>query len=109
MRRGIDPHPVCEADDGRCPTLAVVGETQCAEHLGWPLCPGRVGHTCTARTRTRTGDQCATCQDEARYARLDAELPVTVTDGTCPGHTGPCGRTAMPGDPYCARCRTART
>ncbi|MFD9749155.1 hypothetical protein ACFWZK_20395 [[Kitasatospora] papulosa] len=64
------------------------------------------GYTCTVRTRT--GDQCATCQDEARYARLDAALPVTATDdGTCPGHTSPCGRAAMPGDPYCARCRIA--
>ncbi|MFJ3601109.1 hypothetical protein ACIPRU_32100 [Streptomyces sp. NPDC090126] len=106
LRRGIDRHPVCEADDGRCPTLAVSGETQCAEHLGWPLCPGHDGHPCTARTRT--GDQCATCQHEARYARLDAALPVTATDdGTCPGHNGPCGRAAMPGDPYCARCRIA--
>ncbi|WP_176734543.1 hypothetical protein [Streptomyces sp. EN23] len=97
LRRGIDRHPVCEADDGRCLTLAVVGETQCAEHLGWPLCPGLDGHTCTVRTRT--GGQCATCQDEARYARLDRELPVTATDdGTCPGRNGPCGRTAMPGD-----------
>ncbi|WP_331745964.1 hypothetical protein [Streptomyces globisporus] len=100
LRHGIDRHPVCEADDGRCPTLAVGGETQCAEHLGWPLCPGHDGHPCTVRTRT--GDQCATCQDQARYARLDAALPVTAT---CPGHTSPCGRTAMPGDPYCARCR----
>lgn len=106
LRRGVDRHPVCEADDGRCPPLAAVGETQCAEHLGWPLCPGHDGHTCTVRTRT--GDQCATCQDEARYARLDAELPVTTTDdGTCPGHISPCGRAAMPGDPYCARCRIA--
>ncbi|MFI7329645.1 hypothetical protein ACIBQ3_34030 [Streptomyces rubiginosohelvolus] len=106
LRRGVDRHPVCEADDGRCPTLAVVGETQCAEHLGWPLCPGHDGHPCTVRTRT--GDQCATCQDQARYARLDAALPVTPTDdGTCPGHSGPCGRAAMPGDPYCARCRIA--
>ncbi|MFF7038753.1 hypothetical protein [Streptomyces griseus] len=87
-------------------TLAVVGETRCPEHLGWPLCPGHDGHPCTARTRT--GDQCATCQDQARYARLDAALPVTATDdGICPGHNGPCGRTAMPGDPYCARCRIA--
>ncbi|WP_237551259.1 hypothetical protein, partial [Streptomyces sp. SID5614] len=41
LRRGVDRHPVCNAADGLCPTLAVVGETQCAEHLGWPLClPG---------------------------------------------------------------------
>ncbi len=106
LRRGIDRHPICEADDGRCPTLAVVGETQCAEHLGWPLCPGHDGHTCTARTRT--GGQCATCQDEARYARLDAALPVAETDdGTCPGHNGPCGRAALPGAPYCGCCRVA--
>ncbi|MGW8486216.1 hypothetical protein [Streptomyces sp. NPDC055886] len=90
------------ADDGRRPTLAVVGETLCAQHLGWPLCPGHDGHICIARTRT--GGQCAACQDEARYARLDTELPVTATgDGTCSGHTGPCGRTTMPGDP----CRIA--
>lgn len=91
LRRGIDRHPICEADDGCCPTFAVVGEPQCPEHLGWLLCPGHDGHTCTARTRT--GDQCATCQDQVRYARLDALLPVTTTDdGTCPGHNGPCGR-----------------
>ncbi|MFJ1790096.1 hypothetical protein ACIOML_38090 [Streptomyces anulatus] len=106
LRRGIDLHPVCAADDGRCPTLAVVGETRCAEHLGWPLCPGLDSYTCTVRTRT--GTQCATCQVEARYARLDAALPLAETDdGTCPGHTTPCGRAALPGDPYCARCRIA--
>ncbi|WP_399554273.1 hypothetical protein OG333_38695 (plasmid) [Streptomyces anulatus] len=106
LRRGIDLNPGCEADDGLCPTLAVVGETRCALHLGWPLCPGLDGYACTVRTRT--GDQCATCQEEARYARLDAALPVTATDdGTCSGHGGPCGRAAMPGDPYCARCRVA--
>ncbi len=108
LRRGIDLHPVCAADDGRCPTLAVVGDTRCAEHLGWPLCPGLDSYTCTVRTRTGTGTQCAACQDEARYARLDAALPVTETDdGTCPGHTTPCGRAALPGDPLCARCRIA--
>ncbi|MEV7912108.1 hypothetical protein [Streptomyces griseus] len=102
VRRGIDPNPVCETDDGLCPTLAVVDETRCALHLGWPLCPGIDGHTYTVRTRTRTGDHCATCQDQARYARLNAELPVTTTDeDTCPGHNGPCGRAALPGDPYC--------
>lgn len=106
MRRGIDRHPVCEADDGRCPTLAVVGETRCPEHLGWPLCPGHDGRPCTVRTRT--GEQCATCREEARHARLDASLPITATDdSTCPGHTEPCGRTALPGDPLCARCRIA--
>ncbi|MGW6723778.1 hypothetical protein [Streptomyces sp. NPDC054995] len=69
-------------------SLAVVGETQCAEHLGWPHCPGHDGHPCTARTRT--GDQCATCQDEARYARLDAALPVTPTnDAPAPATTAP--------------------
>ncbi|MDX3503717.1 hypothetical protein PV689_17530 [Streptomyces sp. ATCC51928] len=40
VRRGIDLNPGCEADDGLCPTLAVVGETRCALHLGWPLRPG---------------------------------------------------------------------
>jgi hypothetical protein len=93
LRRGIDLNPGCEADDGLCPTLAVVGETRCALHLGWPLCPGLDGYTCTVRTRT---DQCATCQDEARYARIDAALPAATDDGTCPGHDGPCGRPPSP-------------
>ncbi|MEV7659873.1 hypothetical protein AB0O39_37660 [Streptomyces anulatus] len=105
IRRGVDLHPGCEADDGLCPTLAVVGETLCPLHLGWPLCPGLDGYTCTVRTRT--GDQCATCQEEARYARIDADLPAETDDGTCPGHTTPCGRAALPGDPLCARCRIA--
>ncbi|MFD6479315.1 hypothetical protein ACFWEH_38050 [Streptomyces anulatus] len=101
---GIDLTPGCEADDGLCPTLAVVGDTRCALHLGWPLCPGLDGYTCTIRTRT--GNQCATCQDQARYARIVATLLVTAADdGSCPGHDGPCGRAALPEDPYCARCR----
>ncbi|MFH8379230.1 hypothetical protein ACH4A7_37695 [Streptomyces cyaneofuscatus] len=104
IRRGTDRNPGCEADDGLCPTLAVIGETRCALHLGWPLCPGHDEHPCTIRTRT--GDQCATCQEQARHARIAAALPATG-DGTCPGHGGPCGRTAMPGDPHCARCRLA--
>ncbi|MFJ3328638.1 hypothetical protein ACIPMT_29840 [Streptomyces griseus] len=104
VRRGIDLNPGCEADDGLCPTLAVVGETRCALHLGWPLRSGLDDYTCTVRTRT----QCATCQDEARFARIDVTLPVTETDdGTCPGHADPCGRAARPGDPLCARCRIA--
>ncbi|WP_143663831.1 hypothetical protein [Streptomyces sp. rh34] len=106
LRRGIDLRPGCEADDGLCPTLAVAGETLCPLHLGWPLCPGHDGYTCTVRTRT--GAHCAPCQDQARYARLDAELPVTETDdGTCPGHGDPCGRAALLGDPLCGCCRIA--
>ncbi|WP_146065788.1 hypothetical protein [Streptomyces sp. SM13] len=95
VRRGIDLNPGCEADDGLCPTLAVVGETRCALHLGWPLCPGHDDYTCTIRTRT--GNQCATCQEEARYARLDATLPLAETDdGTCPGHTSPAAAPPSP-------------
>ncbi|MFF6896091.1 hypothetical protein ACFY8Z_36485 [Streptomyces microflavus] len=104
IRRGTDRNPGCEADDGLCPTLAVVGETRCALHLGWPLCPGHDEYTCPVRTRN--GDQCATCQEQARHARIAAAMPST-DDGTCPGHDSPCGRRAMPGDPYCARCRVA--
>ncbi|MDX2922858.1 hypothetical protein, partial [Streptomyces sp. NE06-03C] len=86
---------------------AVVGETLCAAHLGWPLCPGHGEHVCTARTRTRTGDLCAICAHDALSARLDAELPVTETDdGTCPGHTGSCGRPVVT-DGLCRRCRVA--
>ncbi|MEU5234887.1 hypothetical protein AB0G82_37450 [Streptomyces anulatus] len=78
VRRGIDLNPGCEADDGLGPTLAVVGETRCALHLGWPLCPGLDGYTCTIRTRT--GDPCATCQEEARSAWIDAALSLAETD-----------------------------
>ncbi|MFJ6615044.1 hypothetical protein ACIQPT_32765 [Streptomyces sp. NPDC091289] len=102
LRRGIDRHPVCDADDGRCPPLAVVGATHCAEHLGWPLCPGHDGHTCTARTRTRTGDQYATCQDQARYARIDAALPVPRPP-TAPAPDTPAPAAAPP----CPATRTA--
>ncbi|MEU4180987.1 hypothetical protein [Streptomyces sp. NPDC026589] len=99
------PQTDCAGDDGLCPTLAVVGETLCPTHLDWPLCPGHDGHTCTARTRT--GEQCAICAHDALYARIDAELPVTETeDGTCPGHTGPCGRPVVASG-LCRRCRVA--
>ncbi|MFJ6239519.1 hypothetical protein ACIQH0_36165 [Streptomyces griseus] len=95
----------CAGDDGLCPKLAVVGETLCAAHLGWPLCPGHGGHVCTARTRT--GELCATCAHDALSARLAAELPVTETDdGTCPGHAGPCGRSVV-AEGLCLRCRIA--
>ncbi|MGV0101499.1 hypothetical protein ACSTAL_35035, partial [Streptomyces californicus] len=95
----------CAGDDGLCPKLAVVGETLCAAHLDWPLCPGHGDHVCTARTRT--GDLCAICAHDALSARLAAELPVTETeDGTCPGHTGPCGRSVM-AEGLCLRCRIA--
>ncbi|MEU4180947.1 hypothetical protein [Streptomyces sp. NPDC026589] len=70
LRRGIELTPGCEADNGLCPILAAVGETQCPLHLGWPLCPGHTGYTCTLRTRT--GDHCAPCQDQTRHARIDA-------------------------------------
>ncbi|MFJ8763049.1 hypothetical protein [Streptomyces cyaneofuscatus] len=105
LRRGIDRAQCCEADGGMCPTLAVVGETLCPEHLGWPLCPGAAGHPCGRRTRT--GEQCTTCQEQDYYAYLDDALPAPASEGICPGHPGPCGRAAMPGDPYCARCRIA--
>ncbi|MEU4032329.1 hypothetical protein [Streptomyces anulatus] len=99
------PQTDCAGDDGLCPTLAVVGETLCPTHLDWPLCPGHDDHTCT--TRTRTGDLCAICAHDALYARIDAELPVTETeDGTCPGHTGPCGRPVVASG-LCRRCRVA--
>ncbi|MFE9701601.1 hypothetical protein [Streptomyces sp. NPDC006270] len=99
------PQVDCAGDDGLCPTLAVVGETLCPTHLDWPLCPGNDDHTCT--TRTRTGEQCALCAHDALCARIDAELPVTETeDGTCPGHTGPCGRPVVTSG-LCRRCRIA--
>ncbi|WP_327389267.1 hypothetical protein OG728_00530 [Streptomyces microflavus] len=105
LRHGVELNPGCAGDGGLCPVLAVVGETLCPTHLGWPLCPGHDGRTCT--TRTRTGEQCATCSHDAFYARLDAELPVIETeDGTCPGYDGPCGRgVVMMG--LCPRCRMA--
>lgn len=95
LRRGIDLTPGSEADDGLCPTLAVVGEARCALHLGWPLRPGLDGCTCTVRTRT--GDPCATCQDQARYAGLDAALPVAETDdGTAPATMAPAAAPPSP-------------
>ncbi|WP_127469578.1 hypothetical protein [Streptomyces sp. B27] len=105
-RLAAAPAPVdCAGDDGLCPRLAVIGETLCAAHLDWPLCPGHDGRPCT--TRTRTGDLCAICEHHALAARLDAELPVTETeDGTCPGHTGPCGRPVV-AEGLCLRCRVA--
>ncbi|MFF3036387.1 hypothetical protein ACFVS7_35940 [Streptomyces rubiginosohelvolus] len=99
------PQVDCQGDDGLCPKLAVVGETRCAAHLDWPLCPGHGEHVCTARTRT--GDLCAVCAHTALSARLEAELPVTETeDGTCPGQTEPCGRPVV-ADGLCRRCRVA--
>ncbi|MCT6782260.1 hypothetical protein LXH09_37190 [Streptomyces sp. CS7] len=99
------PQVDCEGDDGLCPKLAVVGETRCAAHLDWPLCPGHGEHVCTARTRS--GDLCAVCAHDALSARLAAELPVTETeDGTCPGITGLCGRPVV-ADGLCRRCRVA--
>ncbi|MEW9513890.1 hypothetical protein [Streptomyces bacillaris] len=105
-RLAAAPAPVdCAGDDGLCPTLAVIGETLCPTHLDWPLCPGHDGRSCT--TRTRTGDLCAICEHHALAARLDAELPVTETeDGTCPGHTAPCGRPVVT-EGLCLRCRVA--
>ncbi|MFF3531835.1 hypothetical protein ACFYX5_34750 [Streptomyces rubiginosohelvolus] len=35
LRRGIDRHPVCEADDGRCPTIVISGQRA--------LCAGQTG------------------------------------------------------------------
>ncbi|MFF5894093.1 hypothetical protein ACFY72_35790 [Streptomyces globisporus] len=99
------PQVDCAGDDGLCPKLAVVGETRCAVHLDWPLCPGHGEHVCTARTRT--GDLCAVCAHDALSARLAAELPVAETDdGTCPGHSGTCGRPVV-ADGLCRRCRVA--
>ncbi|MFI1227600.1 MULTISPECIES: hypothetical protein [unclassified Streptomyces] len=105
-RRGINRNLGCEADDGLCPTLAVVGETRCTDHLGWPLRPGFDEHPCTRRTRD--GAQCDSWQLQKLHTRLTHVLPLTETDdGTCPGRTGLCGRTTMPGDRFCARCRIA--
>ncbi|MFJ1775032.1 hypothetical protein ACIOFQ_33110 [[Kitasatospora] papulosa] len=106
LRRGADHVRGCEGDDQLCPTLAVVGETMCAEHLGWPECPGVTG---PCGRRTRDGQQCPTCQDQAFHIRLAEALPVPATDdGTCPGHSGPCGRNiAVGGGGLCRRCRVA--
>lgn len=105
VRRGIDRDPGCEGDDGMCDRLAVVGETRCAAHLGWPLCPGHGEYTCPRRTRD--GERCATCQEQEQHARFAAALPAPETDdGRCPGHTSPCGR-AVVTEGLCPRCRIA--
>ncbi|MFJ7063348.1 hypothetical protein ACIQVA_37795 [Streptomyces microflavus] len=103
LRRGIDRHPGCEADDGLCPTLAVVGEALCAAHLGWPLRPGFDGYTCPVRTRD--GSQCTTCQEQEYLLHLAETLPAReAEDGTCPGYHGPCGRPVVIAG-LCGQCR----
>lgn len=103
LRRGVDRHPGCEADDGLCPTLAVVGENLCAAHLGWPLCPGFDGYTCPVRTRD--GGQCATCREQEYLLHLAETLPAReAEDGTCPGYHGPCGRPVVI-EGLCGQCR----
>ncbi|MGW7594211.1 hypothetical protein [Streptomyces rubiginosohelvolus] len=114
LRHGVERLVSCEGDDGLCPTLAVIGETRCARHLGWPLCPGTSGSTCTARTRT--GAQCETCAHQAHYAPpLDDDETVPVAfmsdpdpepEGTCSGHSEPCGRPVV-AEGLCVRCRIA--
>ncbi|MGW1129878.1 hypothetical protein [Streptomyces sp. NPDC002526] len=112
LRQGVERLVGCEGDGGLCPTLAVVGETRCARHLDWPLCPGTPEYTCTARTRT--GAQCETCAHQAYYlARLDDDQDVPPRpasepepEGTCTGHSEPCGRPVV-AEGLCARCRIA--
>ncbi|MFJ1930537.1 MULTISPECIES: hypothetical protein [unclassified Streptomyces] len=105
LRHGVERERGCEGDDGLCDRLAVVGETQCAEHLGWPLCPGHDGSSCARRTRD--GGQCATCQGQEHYARMADALPEPESDnGRCPGYNAPCGRgITIVG--LCPRCRIA--
>ncbi|MFJ2705425.1 hypothetical protein ACIO3R_19750 [Streptomyces sp. NPDC087428] len=71
--------PGCKGDDGLCDRLAVVGETRCAQHLGWPLYPGHGGRSCDRRTRD--GRQCATCQEQEYYLRTADALPEPETEG----------------------------
>ncbi|MEF9915688.1 hypothetical protein RJT17_37260 [Streptomyces sp. P5-A9] len=106
LRHGIDRDRWCEGDDKLCPTLAVVGETMCAAHLGWPMCSG-VSSPCTRRTRD--GQHCPTCQEQAFHIRVAEALPVPETeDGTCPGHNRPCGGSVViGGGGLCPRCRIA--
>ncbi|MET7584638.1 hypothetical protein [Streptomyces microflavus] len=105
LRRGIDRHPGCEADDGLCPTLAVVGDTRCAAHLGWSLCPGFDGYTCPVRTRD--GGQCTTCHEQEYLLHLAETLPAREAEnGTCPGYHGPCGRPVVI-EGLCGQCRLA--
>ncbi|MFJ2094679.1 hypothetical protein ACIOEW_36300 [Streptomyces sp. NPDC087901] len=93
----------CVADDGMCPYLAVSGETLCPEHLGWPKCPGFSVYSCAHRTRD--GSRCRTCHDQAFYQYVADTLPATE-DGSCPGHSGPCGKPVVTLG-LCRSCRFA--
>lgn len=106
LRGGVDRDRWCEGDDKLCPTLAVVGESMCATHLGWPLCPGVSG---PCARRTRDGQHCPTCQEQAFHIRVAEALPVPETeDGTCPGHNRLCGGSVViGGGGLCPRCRIA--
>ncbi|MCX4581350.1 hypothetical protein OHB41_51320 [Streptomyces sp. NBC_01571] len=48
----------CTGDDGLCDRLAVIGEDQCGEHLGWERCP-----QCATRYRRPGNEACDRCQD----------------------------------------------
>ncbi|MCX4871087.1 MULTISPECIES: hypothetical protein [unclassified Streptomyces] len=99
LRRGADAQRGCDGDDRMCSVLAVVGETLCPEHLGWPLCPGG----CTRRTPD--GAMCATCVEQMQLLSAEAIEAEPTDDGTCPGHAGvPCGRPVLVLG-LCGRCR----
>ncbi|MFI6967249.1 hypothetical protein [Streptomyces sp. NPDC050255] len=91
------------ADDGMCPYLPVSDETMCPEHLGWPKCPGFGVNSCAHRTRD--GSRCLTCHDQAFYQYVGDTLPATE-DGSCPGHSGPCGKPVVTLG-LCRSCRFA--
>ncbi|ROQ65297.1 hypothetical protein EDD95_8160 [Streptomyces sp. CEV 2-1] len=93
----------CMAADGMCPSLAVIGEAMCPEHLGWERCRGFGNYSCDRRTRD--GSQCPTCQEQAFYQHLADTMPNTG-DGTCPGHNGPCGKPVVTLG-MCRNCRFA--
>jgi len=68
----------CEGDGGLCPRLAVAGESQCGEHLGWGLCLG-----CGTR-RVRPGAAaCDHCEDGSAVAAPgDAELAALLAEAS---------------------------
>jgi hypothetical protein len=73
---GRGPLRDCDGDGGLCPRLAVPGESMCAEHLGWELCP-----QCTAR-RVRPGRElCGRCEDDnGRPMPSDSEFAALLAE-----------------------------
>ena len=79
-----------------CGDPLAAGFDACPACLGWPVCSGGCG-------RRSADGTCAGCRTEADHAALAAG---PTEDGTCPGHSGPCGREVVSLG-WCGACRIA--